>query len=236
MVGEAAGKHESMDGYPFRSYAEAGSLLNRAIGMAGYKRDQFAIFNTLACRPPNNELAGMSYEVSAAEHCRVHLLNVVERYQPKVILALGAVAVRALTGLTGDRLTLEYIRGFCLDSNVNVSAVGAGGVAHHNRDNDSTGHMGVVSGGSILPVGKNTIPVVGTYHPSHIKRGAWALLPVLVKDIKFAVQVAQHGPPLSTILTTLPTATRATLSNCATTCATTQTCPSLSTSRRTTVR
>lgn len=162
LIGEACGEHEAKDGYPFRPYAEGGSLLNRAIGMSGSKRESFSLFNILACRPPMNELVGAGYEQGAIAHCRVHLLNAVDKYRPKVLVAVGAVAARSLTGLAGDRLSLDYIRGFALDS-------------------------------TIYPFGgAGCIPVVPTYHPIFIKRGQWAMLPVLAKDINTAVGVAQE--------------------------------------------
>lgn len=169
-LGDFAGAHEAQDGLPFRPQSDSGSLLNRAMGMSGVRREQFALHNIIACQPPRNpatgliELTGMPFEHGAIEHCKVHLNAAVRKYQPKALLAFGAIALRALTGLTGDRLTLEYLRGYALN-------------AQHAK----------------LPNG-NAMPVVSTYHPNFIKRGAWASLPVIMRDIKTAVQVAAHGP------------------------------------------
>ncbi len=171
LMGEALGHHEAIDGLPFRPHAEAGSLLNRALGMAGQRREQHVTFNVCACQPPKNELVGMPWEYAAIRHCEVHWRRVVEQYRPKAILALGAVALRTLTGLSGDRQNLEYLRGYSLDSVLPLNTW------DQPVDTDIS------------------IPVIGTYHPSHVKHGKWPLLPVIVKDIRFALDVAQHGPP-----------------------------------------
>lgn len=189
-IGEALGEHEARDGYPFRPYAEAGSLLNRACGMAQVPRESLSLFNIIACRPPANELVGAGYEQAAIAHCRVHLEAAIDRYKPKVLLALGATAARALTGLTGDRLTLEYIRGFVLDSNV-----------YQNQTGSSAGSHGMagssVDTGSLSP---GCTPVISTYHPSFIRRSNYPMLPVLAKDIHDAAEVAKEvmawGHPL----------------------------------------
>src|SRR5579864_7627929 len=73
ILGEAGGENEEADGLPFRGYAESGSVLNRALALAGYTREQFTLYNILGCRPPNNFLSGASYEFQAIDHCQVHL-------------------------------------------------------------------------------------------------------------------------------------------------------------------
>lgn len=188
-IGEALGQHEARDGYPFRPYAEAGSLLNRACGMAQVPRESLALFNIIACQPPANELIGASYEEAAIQHCRVHLLNAIDKYRPKVLLALGATAARALTGLVGERLTLEYIRGFVLDSNVYFKP-------QVNQGNNRSEFLGGIVNGAPA----ERIPVVSTYHPAFIRRGNYPMLPVLAKDIHDAAEVAKEvmawGHPL----------------------------------------
>lgn len=195
-LGEALGHNEAHDGLPFRPHAEAGSLLNRAFGMAGMRRESFVLYNIIACQPPKNELVKTRYEFAAIEHCKVHWMKVVEQFKPKAILALGAVALRTLTGLTGDRLNLEYLRGYSLDSILGSAGVSGSFVAGGVDGRQGKGNSGIET--TSLHTGTTqqlSIPVVATYHPSHVKRGKWQLLPVIVKDIRFAVDVAQHGPP-----------------------------------------
>jgi len=51
-VGEALGRGEAHDGLPFRPYAEAGSVLERAFRHCGLSREQFRLWNIVACWPP----------------------------------------------------------------------------------------------------------------------------------------------------------------------------------------
>jgi uracil-DNA glycosylase family 4 len=111
VVGDSIGWNEAVDGFPFRPHAQAGNVLEKAFKKCGYDRRQFALWNICACRPPSDSLEGWD---SAIEHCRIHFRRVVARYRPKVILALGAVAVRSLTKLVGQKLNLEYLVGYPL--------------------------------------------------------------------------------------------------------------------------
>ena len=164
IIGEALGPNEAREGLPFRPNAPAGSVLERAFRSCGFNREQFVIFNVVNCLPPNMELSGAPYELQAAQHCRIHLLDVVRRFQPKCILALGAVALRSLTGHAGKKQSIEHLRGFALSS----------------PEPEFDG-----------------IPIVSSFHPSYIVRGAWQCFPVLCRDMKYAVQIAKNGfhPP-----------------------------------------
>ncbi len=112
LIGESLGYHEAEAGYPFRPHAPAGSVLERAIKAIGTSREQYGLWNLIGCRPPSNELNGASYEREAIEHCKVHFDKVIKRFRPKVIMALGAVPVRVLTGMAGEKQGLDYLRGY----------------------------------------------------------------------------------------------------------------------------
>lgn len=114
IVGEALGEHEEVEGLPFRPGAQAGSVLERAIKIAGYDREQFALWNIVACRPPRNFLDGAPWEHDAINECKQHFRAVMDRFKPKVILALGNIAARTLTGMTGKGQGITAIRGFVL--------------------------------------------------------------------------------------------------------------------------
>lgn len=116
IIGEALGAHERADGLPFRPHAEAGSVLERAILRAGFCRDHFRLWNTIACQPPDNRLEGESWEDDAITHCQTHVRRVAEAFRPRAILALGGVATRTLTGLSGPELTISRLRGYVLES------------------------------------------------------------------------------------------------------------------------
>jgi DNA polymerase len=116
VVAEALGARERADGLPLRPHADAGSVFQRALKLAGVDRAQLCITNTIRCMPPNNFLEGAKYEREAIEHCSQYLREAVQRYSPRVILALGNVALRTLTGLTGDHRTVTSLRGYVLQA------------------------------------------------------------------------------------------------------------------------
>ncbi len=115
-VGEGLGRSEAHDGLPFRPFAEAGSVLERAFRHCGLSREQFRLWNIIACRPPHDRLEGTGYEIDAIEHCRVHFDRVVAEMKPRCLLALGNVALRTLTGMAGRYQTITHVRGYVLHS------------------------------------------------------------------------------------------------------------------------
>lgn len=153
LLGEALGEAEAMDGLPFRPYAPAGSVLERAIRRAGYNRDQFVVWNVVPTQPPKNWLDGAPYEVDAIEWGRPYLEQVIERYQPQCIVALGSIPIRATTGLCGSKLGVSSLCGFILPSRYNI-------------------------------------PVVASFHPSFLRRGAMGLFGTMVRCLKLGVKVA----------------------------------------------
>ena len=90
FVGEAPGHDEDMQGEPF--VGRAGDLLTKIIAAMGCKREDVYIANVLKCRPPQNRTP-LPDEVT---NCLPYLLSQIELIRPKVIVALGATAVRAL--------------------------------------------------------------------------------------------------------------------------------------------
>jgi len=90
FVGEAPGADEDQQGLPF--VGRAGQLLTKIIEAMGMARDQVFICNVLKCRPPNNRPPAPG-EVA---HCRPYLKRQLEIIKPRVIVALGNHAVRAL--------------------------------------------------------------------------------------------------------------------------------------------
>lgn len=113
IIGEAAGRHEAKDSLPFRPHAAAGGLLQRLFRLSGLKREDFVIYNAIACQPQNNELVGMPYEAAALAHCRPNLDAVITEYRPRIILALGDVPLRELSTVSGS---ISELRGFVLPS------------------------------------------------------------------------------------------------------------------------
>jgi uracil-DNA glycosylase family 4 len=106
VVGEAAGASEALKGKPF--VGQAGVMLDQLLAQAGVARADVRCANVLCCRPPSNDLVGMPYEYGAIEACRGLLEEEVARSRPRAIVALGNVAMRALTGRSG----ITRYRGF----------------------------------------------------------------------------------------------------------------------------
>jgi len=90
FVGEAPGHDEDMQGEPF--VGRAGDLLTKIIAAMGFKREDVYIANVLKCRPPQNRTP-LPDEVT---NCLPYLLSQIELIKPKIIVALGATAVRSL--------------------------------------------------------------------------------------------------------------------------------------------
>lgn len=93
FVGEAPGADEDEQGEPF--VGRAGQLLNNMIKAMGIQREDVYIANVIKCRPPANRTP----EPAECEVCSPFLLKQIDVIQPKVIVALGAVASRSLLGL-----------------------------------------------------------------------------------------------------------------------------------------
>ncbi len=109
FVGEAPGADENEQGLPF--VGRAGQLLTKIIEAMGLTREQVFICNVLKCRPPNNRPPAPK----EVENCRSFLKRQLELIRPKVIVALGNHAVKALLGIeqgiSGLRGTFQEYEG-----------------------------------------------------------------------------------------------------------------------------
>jgi DNA polymerase len=98
FVGEAPGYEEDRTGRPF--VGRAGELLTKMIHAMGLRRRDVFICNILKCRPPANR-SPMPDEVACCWDFLVRQLQII---RPKVIVALGNPATKALldttTGIT----------------------------------------------------------------------------------------------------------------------------------------
>ena len=114
IVGEASGEMEAREGLPFRPYGQAGSLLHDSLREAGLSKEEVAITNIIRCRPKNDWLDGAPYAAAAINHCvAAYLRDAIAELKPRVILAVGGTAMRALTQVPkGKPGQLEQIRGY----------------------------------------------------------------------------------------------------------------------------
>lgn len=90
FIGEAPGADEDEQGIPF--VGRAGQLLTKIISAMGLTREEVYITNIIKCRPPQNRTP-FPEEVT---NCLPYVLSQIELIQPKVIIALGATALKAL--------------------------------------------------------------------------------------------------------------------------------------------
>jgi uracil-DNA glycosylase len=108
FVGEAPGAEEDAQGEPF--VGRAGQLLTRIIKAMGFARGDVYIANILKCRPdtPRSSFGNRPPTPREMQTCRPYLMEQIDIIRPKVIVALGAVAVE---GLLGTRAPMRELRG-----------------------------------------------------------------------------------------------------------------------------
>jgi DNA polymerase len=90
FVGEGPGADEDRQGEPF--VGRAGQLLTKMIEAMGYRREEVYIANVVKCRPPENR----NPEPDEMDACEPFLRAQIAAVRPKVIVALGRIAVQAL--------------------------------------------------------------------------------------------------------------------------------------------
>lgn len=99
FVGEQPGDQEDCAGRPF--VGPAGQIFDAALLQAGVDRDQSYITNAVKhfkFRPEGKRRIHERPNVGEINHCRWWLKREIELVQPELIVALGATAVRSLTG------------------------------------------------------------------------------------------------------------------------------------------
>jgi uracil-DNA glycosylase family 4 len=189
IIGEAPGENEKNDALPFRPYAESGSALQTCIGLLkkyNYKweRSDFAFWNLIACQPSFNKLEGTKFEEEAILTCRANYFNqVISYYKPKVILGLGNLTVKHLVPeIDAIRTSLK---GRIQDAKLSKDK------AEIKRLQSQLSKLKI---GNIRGYKFNSlygIPFVASFHPSFITRGGRELLGVLLRDLMFALEIAE---------------------------------------------
>ena len=108
FVGEAPGFDEDAQGEPF--VGRAGQLLTRIIETMGFARADVYIANVLKCRPdmPAGAPGNRAPTPTEMQTCLPYLREQISIIRPRVLVALGAVAVE---GLLGTRGTMRELRG-----------------------------------------------------------------------------------------------------------------------------
>ncbi len=103
FVGEAPGKDEDMQGFPF--IGRAGQLLTKIIEAMGIQREEVYISNIVKCRPPENRTPLPIERTTCKE---LLLFKEIEIINPVIICTLGAPATQ---GLLGDSIKISEARG-----------------------------------------------------------------------------------------------------------------------------
>ena len=108
FIGEAPGADEDQRGEPF--VGRAGQLLTRILKAMNFAREDVYIANILKCRPNTapGTFGNRAPTSTEMQTCRPYLVEQIEVIQPKVLVALGAVAVE---GLLGTRGAMRELRG-----------------------------------------------------------------------------------------------------------------------------
>jgi uracil-DNA glycosylase len=108
FVGEAPGADEDLRGEPF--VGRAGELLTRIIETMGFKRSDVYIANVLKCRPdmPKGSSGNRPPTPEEMQTCLPYLRAQIEIIEPKVMVALGGVAMK---GLFGTSEPMKSLRG-----------------------------------------------------------------------------------------------------------------------------
>lgn len=103
VIGEGPGEEEDLQGLPF--VGPAGQLLDKMLQAIQLNRNTNCyIANTVKCRPPYNR----DPEKEEADACRAFLDAQIHILKPKMILALGKVAVRNLLNIQGEFALNKY--------------------------------------------------------------------------------------------------------------------------------
>ncbi len=101
FVGEAPGREEDLEGVPF--IGRSGQLLDRMFASIGLDRTSVYIANSIPWRPPGNRTP----TPLETEICRPFFERQIELANPKLLVALGGPAAKALTNATEGILRLR---------------------------------------------------------------------------------------------------------------------------------
>lgn len=103
FIGEGPGADEDEQGLAF--VGRAGQLLTSIINAMGFSRDEVFIGNVVKCRPPDNRTPAPD-EMAA---CLPFLARQIDLLKPKLIVALGATAVKGL--FNDEKIAITKQRG-----------------------------------------------------------------------------------------------------------------------------
>jgi uracil-DNA glycosylase len=109
LVGEQPGDQEDLEGHPF--VGPAGTILDRALYEAGIDRKQAYVTNAVKhfkFEPRGKRRLHAKPNAQEIQACNWWLSQELEHVKPRLVIALGATAARALIGHT---VTISSMRG-----------------------------------------------------------------------------------------------------------------------------
>lgn len=108
-IGEGPGYYEDQQGRPF--VGKSGQLLDKILEVCGFSRKEHVfIGNIVKCRPPNNR----DPLPEERETCIPYLYQQIELIDPKIIILLGATALK---GLIDPNAKITKVRGEWMEWN-----------------------------------------------------------------------------------------------------------------------
>lgn len=103
IIAEGPGYHEDMQGHTF--VGPSGQMLDKILDACGFSRDEHIfISNIVRCRPPQNRAP----KPEEREACLPYLMKQIELINPKIIILLGATALK---GLIDPNARITQVRG-----------------------------------------------------------------------------------------------------------------------------
>jgi len=117
LVGEAPGEREEAIGIPFSG--PSGKLVDECLESVGISRDSVYLTNVCKVRPPNNDLRLLNLVGHKLDDFIPQLREELRSLNPNCILAIGATALCALTGLDG----IKHYRGSILQTDLGIKLV-----------------------------------------------------------------------------------------------------------------
>ena len=117
LIGEAPGEQEAQEGRPF--VGRAGKNLDRFLALAGLRREEIYITNAVKFRPTRmgkrEKPVNRTPTDAEVAQFRPLLLREIRMIQPELIVTLGNVPLRAVTG---EKISVGEVHGRILERRV----------------------------------------------------------------------------------------------------------------------
>lgn len=98
IIGESPGREEVRENKPF--FGRAGKLLNAVLEEVGIDRADTFIMNSLRCMLDKDQVSTAGVKAALTE-CRQNVITVLYHIKPKIIIALGDIALRQILKKSG---------------------------------------------------------------------------------------------------------------------------------------